>query len=227
MTCETWPIVWPKNVVPDVPEPILEAAKAAAQSLIWSRTGRRLGTCEVTETYQIDRGCYRPLHGPLRSLRFEQWWRGGEALMLGAQPVVSVAEVRIDGALVASSGYWLDGGIISLRENAWHGEVTVTYTWGVPIGGTPIAGSVGLAMGEAALEYCQPSLGGHCRLPANVSSITRQNVTTNFQSGAELADAGLTGLTFVDALINACNPGKLQARSRVFYPGMPTAMRTA
>lgn len=220
MTCEEWPILWPKNVVPDLPPVIIDAAKAAAQSFIWSHTGRRLGACEVTEVYALTQGCDRlvcPMPGshgwPTGLLAYSP-----TGLLLEHSPVTAVAEVQLDGTPL-SAGLWsVSSDMIWLRGQAWPtgSTVTVTYTYGLLINGSPLEGLVALAMGEAALDFCQPSLGGKCKLLARPSSINRQGVGKTFDKTADE-----TGLHMVDALIAAVNPSKLKARPMLFSPDLP------
>lgn len=230
MSCETWPIIWPKNVVPDLDQALLDAAIAAAESLIWSRTGRRLGVCTVTEEYWTSGdGCCFPVPGR----RGYPTMRGSltRGLRLHWQPVQEVTQLKLAGAVVASSQYRLAQGAVYLTDGSWPSStaaapgIEVAYSWGIPVNGTGIEMAVALAMGEAAFEYLQPSLGGQCRLPSNVSSITRQNVTVNFTAAADIPK-GLTGLPLVDALINTVNPNRLMERSKVFIPEMPIVARS-
>jgi len=145
-------------------------------------------------------------------------------------PVAGIAEVRINNVIVDPATYRVDeqtwlvrqGGQVwpvaqNLDEPATSTTDTfvVTYARGVEV---PPAGRV--AAGTLACEFLKSCTGGQCRLPARVSSLTRQGVS--FQAAdATIAD-GFTGINEVDNWVFAVNPNKLKARPGVWSPDLPT-----
>lgn len=224
MTCEAWPILWPSTTPAGATEPEKDAAAAAARFLLWARTGRRLGLCTVSETYVPATSCcipdmYAYVHGFACASCCGIW--------LAQQPVASIDAVTVDGLLLDVSAYQLDGARLLSVGGCWGStapcpQVTIEYTWGVPITAeSALYGLVQLAMGEVAVELLQP--GDACRLPSRLTSIARQGVTRTFDPNT---DEGLLGLPVADQLILSVNPGKKRSRSRVYAAqGMPRRVR--
>lgn len=234
MTCEVWPIVWPCEEPPGSPEQ-QDAAISAAQSLLWSRTGRRLGVCATQEAYISAGGgydCGRPYMTDDRL-----WHNGGIsgpsgrscAIWLEHTPVVGVDAVTISGDLVDPSTYRMEGSKLVRRGQCWPvttGEwqipITIDYRWGVPIDVTsPMWGMVAAAMGEVAFEIATALCGGECRLPSRAITVTRFGQTVQLQDPQQTIDNRLLGLELADQLILTVNPARRQTRSRVYSPDMP------
>lgn len=230
MTCTAWPVVWPCNPAAGTEEQVA-AALGAAQDILWSRTGRRLGTCEVTESYRLAASgqCGRPyMTDDL------VWHNGGRdgaccAIHLVNQPVQSITSVTVQGQLVPDTGYRLADGVLMRVGACWPTvgacdppPVTVTYVWGVSISepGDTWHHLAAAAMGEVANELVTAMCGGPCRLPSRAVSVTRAGVTTQLGAPAEWAKERLLGLPLADALILAVNPSRLMQRSRVYSPDM-------
>lgn len=73
------------------------------------------------------------------------------------------------------------------------------------------------AAGVLAMEFAKACTGGKCRLPANVTSVSRQGVS--YEVAAGTFPEGTTGIREVDAWIGLWNPeGRRQATS-VWWPG--------
>jgi hypothetical protein len=141
-------------------------------------------------------------------------------------PVSSVTSVKVDGILVPPSAYRVDdhrelvrtdGGTcwprcqnLSLPGTA-AGTFEVSYLRGTPV---PAGGLA--AAGVYACEVLKACIGGPCRLPARVQTISREGVTIAVQDTLDFLDKGLTGIPEVDAWIRAVNPGRLQAYSQVY-----------
>jgi hypothetical protein len=178
------------------------------------------------------------------------WWRarGSESrcgcgpeseIRLAGYPVLSVEEVKIDGAAVAPSEYRLDRNRILLRLDdpgppvvyrRWPacqnitlpdtepGTFSVTYTWG---GDPPPMGAVAAA--QVARQFwiaCNPAA-GECQLPANVTKIVRQGTTIErVTTIAGLWWSGSTGLPAVDAFLAAVNPYRARRRSMIWSPDL-------
>lgn len=142
-------------------------------------------------------------------------------------PVNSIIEVVQDGVVVPPASYrvdnnkWLvrtDGECwptqADLNVNGGTGFFEVTY-----VRGEPIPASVLNAAGTLACEYAKACTGaGTCRLPATVQSIARQGISVQFLDFDMLVLRGMTGITEVDAIIQAYNPYALKSRLRVWSP---------
>lgn len=220
MTCEAWPIVWPCDIEGELPE-LVAKAKAAAQSELWARTGRRYGRCTVTEQY-------RPV--PSASC----WWgppavaRGGTccAIPLLHTPVRKVTSVTVFGAVLDPSGYYQRHGRLVRVGACWSqvdecdaNPIEVTYEWGYDP--PPLAE---LAMGEVAAEFLQGFKTGKCRLPRGLIAVTRQGVSAQGRPAPEVNTSGSVGpigLPIADALIGTVNPFRRAAPSRVYSPDLP------
>lgn len=231
MTCESWPIVWPCDPPGGYNDEQYAAAVQGAQQLLWSKTGRRLGVCDVTEEYSITASgvCGMPYLGD------DLVWRNRGAgaaccqISLMSQPVQVVDEVRVDGQVIDPSGYRLIGSRLQRLGACWPADdgcgaprVQVRYRWGVPVSGA-MWGLVAPAMGEVAAEFLAAICGGTCKLPSRAVSITRQGVT--IELGGAPDSPGLLGLPLADMLIGATNPTGRQARSRVYSPDMARGNR--
>lgn len=221
MTCDAWPVVWtcdkPEGLTPEQEQ----AALDAAQLLLWSRTGRRLGVCDSTETFQPFGECVMPRPTPGSAFGLSS--RGGEVFLTNT-PVVQVVEVKVDGVVVPANRYRVEGTRLTPLAGAWSTAtpVVVTYRHGVPIEGW-LAGLVAMAVGEVAGELANGMCGGACKLPSRMVSISRQGVTVEMGTADDYVKAGLLGLPLADQLITTVNPHKRQSASRVYSPDMPVA----
>lgn len=82
------------------------------------------------------------------------------------------------------------------------------------------------AAGMLAAEYYKSCQGKECRLPANITGITRQGVS--FQVAADAFGQGLSGIREVDDIVAIYNPFRLQVPPRVMSPSTRRSrMRTA
>lgn len=249
MTCEPWPIVWSCDDNEGSPEQ-RDAAESAARTILWSRTGRRLGLCTAQEAYRPAGGaltCGRPYMTDDRL-----WHNGGRsgaescAIDLVSAPVVAIEWVKVFGVLVDPSTYRLERNQLVARGTCWPyvtpdvgASVEVRYRWGVPltapvaadpdalppvdaVEGSPLWGLVAAAMGEVAGELLKGMCGGECRLPNSAVSVTRMGVTVQRATPSETAQAMLLGLEIADQLIMSVNPHRKQQRSRVYSPDMAT-----
>lgn len=158
---------------------------------------------------------------------------------LSGYPVWAIDEVLIDGEVVDPDGYRLDEWqyLTRVRTDAdeqqvfWPGcqamdlpatqpgTFQVTYRCGVS---PPPLGAAAAAQLAAQLYFAIPG-NGECQLPQGATKITRQNVTIERSLFAnwgrnEKTGAWTTGLTLVDAFLNAYNPAGLLRRPAVYSP---------
>lgn len=143
------------------------------------------------------------------------------------RPVTRVVEVKVDGEVVPPENYFLSGG----NMLAWRGTGPCPFkasqdlslpdtepgTYSIKYLNTHPVDSVGAcAAGILAMEYAKAAKGQKCRLPNNVTAVTRQGITMELAAGS--FPDGLTGIREVDAFIALWNPGGLSASPRVWSP---------
>jgi hypothetical protein len=148
-------------------------------------------------------------------------------------PVGGPMEVKIDGAVLDRSAYRVDNGNRLVRQDgeSWPlcqdmslpaGEVG---TWTVSYyRGTGPNSLLDYAAGVLAWEFYQACSGNDCRLPAGVTSVTRQGVS--FQMSTGLFQEGFTGIREVDAVIGLYNPHGLKAPPHISSPDVRTGRIT-
>jgi hypothetical protein len=147
------------------------------------------------------------------------------SIALLPSPVASIVQVKLNGEVLAVSGYRVDnyrelvrlGGaswpicqdltLADTEDNTW----SVTYQVGEEV---PTIGR--LAVGELACLIMQACLGQACAIPYNATTVTRQGITIDFPSIYELLDRKLLGLYNADLFIATYNPHGLTARPRVY-----------
>lgn len=216
-----------------------------ASLLLWSATGRRFGLCEITVRpcgrrtdnsslwgyIQGDGGGFYPYldnSGTWRNCacsggcscrpRCEVWLPG---------PVDSITSVTQDGVTVDPAAYrvdnrsWLvrtDGGCwpeyadLSTDTNRFE----VTYQRGEPVPAVLID-----AAETVACEFAKALTSQDCRLPARITSLTRQGVQMSALDTDSLTRRGFIGIPEVDQVIFAFNPFGLRSRPRVITPDLP------
>lgn len=134
------------------------------------------------------------------------------------RPVGSIASVSIDGVLLAPSAYRLedarlrriDGSVWPTTQNfdavTGTGVFEVSYYQGQRPGAL-----FSWAVGQLAAEFYLAMVetkGKRCRLPDNVTAVTRQGVT--YQVNAGLFADGVTGIREIDAVLRHYNPNALK-----------------
>lgn len=148
-------------------------------------------------------------------------------------PVAQIVQVRIDGEVIPPSSYRLDTAqgryqLVRTDEGCWPtcqdfdaagddvGGFEVTYTIG-----RAVPGSVLIGTGMLACEIAKNIAGGPCKLPRQLSSLTRQGV--DLEVVADVAETGVfrTGIVEVDNLITLLNPGRRQGPMVVISPDAP------
>jgi hypothetical protein len=150
-------------------------------------------------------------------------------------PVGRVDTVKVDGIDIDPLDYRVDGNRLvwtGISDCPWPvcqnlalpdteaGTFSVTY-----LNAWPVDTLGAYACGVMAYEYAQACIGNKCRLPANVTSLTRQGVSMEIETGA--FPGGFTGIREVDAFIAIWNPDGLRQNTRVWSPDIrsPRVMR--
>lgn len=153
-----------------------------------------------------------------------------EAILPG--PVGRILEVKLDGAVLTPGSYRVDnqhrlvrtdGGCWPVCQDLGHDDedvgLWVTYYRGAAPNPLTL-----YAAGVLAAEYYLACTGNDCRLPAGVTSVSRQGVS--FQVATGLFQNGFTGIREVDAIIGLYNPNGLTAPPSVSSPDMRGARIT-
>lgn len=146
-------------------------------------------------------------------------------------PVASVNEVLVDGLVVPSSAYRVDvknGAYLLIRLDGTCWPTCQNFTAAEDAAGAfAVTYEIGRALPEAlaiatailACEYATFLTTGQCRLPAKMTSLTRQGVQVEVEPPAP--EDGLTGIPQVDAIVAALNPGRLQRPPVVLSLDLP------
>jgi hypothetical protein len=142
-------------------------------------------------------------------------------------PVGRVDEVKVDGAVIPASDYRIDSNNVlwtgtgecpfpvcqdmSLPDTEV-GTFSVTY-----LNAWPVDSLGAYAAGIMAMEFAKACIGSNkCRLPAGVTSISRQGISIEIAAGS--FPSGFTGIREVDAYIALYNPQPLRQAPQVWSP---------
>lgn len=232
-----------------LPTEVRDVSRSLAAQTIRMLTGYSVGGCPVlvrpcTEQHLRRLGFYQPGFLNPYINAYGQWVNGCgcrtscsctdlPAAYLG-QPVGEVQEVKVDGVVLDPSAYALSEGRLLRRDgDSWPlcqdmslpdtevGTFSVSLLRGAPVDG------LGARMaGVLACEYAKALQGSKsCRLPKNVTAITRQGITMELDNG--LFPGGLTGIREVDVYLRLHNPYGLRRPSAVWSPDVvkPTRLR--
>lgn len=222
-------------------------ATSYATLVLWAATGRQYGLCEVTVRPCGRRSEHSSLWGYVWDTAAAGWypyldgtgtWRNCSCGMGGCAcgprcevwlpgPVQAVTEVIQDGLVVDPASYKVDDRhwLVRIDGGCWpeHADLStdtdrfqVTYQRGTPVP-VPLVG----AAETLACEFAKSFKNQDCRLPARLSSLTRQGVTVTALDTDSLIRRNFTGIPEVDQVIFALNPHGLFSRPRVISPDMP------
>lgn len=157
-------------------------------------------------------------------------------------PVVSVDQVKVDGAVLDSSLYRVDDERWLVRlpdpsgsnpgwprcqrmdradteDDTW----SITYQHGLAPPDMGVRAAAKLAC-ELALA-CDPTTASECQLPERVTTIVRQGVTLTLLDPQDFLNDGRTGVYEVDLFLRTVNPHKLQRSATVWSPDIPKTTR--
>ncbi|HOY81252.1 MAG TPA: hypothetical protein PLB92_03860 [Rhodoglobus sp.] len=136
-------------------------------------------------------------------------------------PIISIVELRIDGAVVPTSEYWLSGTkLVPLRDGEFWPrpaqDMNLAYdavgTWSIKlmIGRVPpellLIAAAELACNVASMCYGKP-----CDVPQNAVSVTRDGVTIRL-------DTGFNAIQSVKMALDAFGCKAKTRRSRIVDP---------
>jgi hypothetical protein len=146
-------------------------------------------------------------------------------------PVSSVSRVVVDGALFTDWALYDTATLVRTDGEPWPrcqnlganlsdaGTWAVEYVRGLPV---PVGGE--RAAGILACELAKACTGQKCRIPANVTEVTRDGVSYTFDPTVYY-QSGLTGIPEVDLWLNAVNPGHNRRPSGIYSPQTITSDR--
>lgn len=141
--------------------------------------------------------------------------------------IAAILEVNIDGYRHDPRLFRVDDGNRLVRQDGccfpscqdmgapygYYGTFGIRYVPGI----RPRAAGL-WAVGVLASEFAKACVGGKCRLPTAVTSISRQGINMEITQG--MFQDG-TGIREVDAFIHSVNPGKRRVQAKVFSPDVP------
>jgi hypothetical protein len=144
-----------------------------------------------------------------------------------AAPVGPVSWVKVDGSVVLPTDYRVDGDRLvwvgdgdcpwpTCQDMTADDDKPNTFAVKYLNAHAPDA-LAAYAAGVLAMEFAKACTGGKCRLPANVTSISRQGVS--YEVAAGTFPEGTTGIREVDAWIGLWNPDGRRQASQVWWPG--------
>lgn len=143
-------------------------------------------------------------------------------IRLRGRPVTSVIEVYVAGRKLNPNEYLLlDHSVLGFltQDVCCAGCVTVRYRYG---GNIPAAGKwAAVKLADELVESLDPD--GDCKLPARVTSVSRQGVSWTLLDQQDFLSDGRTGIYEVDLFLSTVNPGKAVRPARVFSVDRPRA----
>jgi hypothetical protein len=223
-------------------EEVQARATALATSTLRRLSGYRVGGCPIT-VRPCTQGCWSSLFatggwGPTQ-LADGTWVNTCGCTtdcscttlceVVLAAPVGPISWVKVDGIDIDPLDYRIDNGNrltwIGVGECPWPScqemalPDTELGTFAVRYLNAHAPDSMAAwAAGTLAMEFAKACMGGKCRLPASVTSVTRQGVSFEITTGT--FPDGVTGIREVDAWIGLWRPeGSPTRTSTVWYPG--------
>lgn len=226
-----------------VSDDTIEAACDDASGILYGLSGRQFpGECTSTvRPLGYSYGCCHTsglLHGHVPLDSWTAATNGGTCgdggLDLGLYPIRSITSVKVNGQVVPSGQYRVDGqrwlvrpGVIywpadqrlDLPDTA-DGTFSVTATHGAD---PPAAGVSAASLLAAELSKARSALPN--QLPRRVTNLTRQGVSMTVVDPQSYLKDGFLGLWEVDAFITTYNPGRQRAKPVVYSPDLPRRRR--
>lgn len=240
----TWPIdrtgfpALPDANAPEYPRKLAEERAAAqlAVSIMHALSGRQFGL--IDQTARPCRVGGRDLSWGGRAtvpVYYGSGWitelcgcpgacqRSGPNMAHLPGPVHDVTEVKINGVVLPSVVWTVEGNVIYRRDAPWPSQnlnrpLGDVGTWGVTYRkGIAVPDGVDQLTGILAKEFLtavteDPS---RCRLPRTVTTVSRQGVTYRAYDPAAIYASGKTGLAEIDMWLAAINPNALAAAPTV------------
>lgn len=238
-----WPVDWscmPADDFAALDPLVIARAEALATSALRRLSGNLLGACAQT-VRPITRRCFADNVGydgrwltPYVNA-VGSWVNGcgcyddcmclrlSEVRLPG--PIGRIDTILIDGTTFPESAYRVDNGnrVVRTDGGVWPtaqdmslsivdiGSFAITY-----IQGAVVDGMASFMAGLLAKEFAYACMGESCALPTSVSTIVRNGVTMNFDTGA--FPGNRTGIMAVDAWLAVWNPYGVTTPAAVYVP---------
>lgn len=248
--CQPWDPIWTCKL-DDLSPAVTGSALAVATELLWVRSGRRFGVCEVVLRPCRD-GCaggqtvdgWWQWDGQPRPRFYKGVWTNvtcgsctsGCSCSVVSEvtlpsPVADIVEVRIDGVVLDPAAYRVDDyrKLVRVDGGEWPDcndlsrDDGAAGTWSVTAEiGEEVPHAGRLAVGELAVEIGKAiACDSTCALPSSLQSLSRAGVNLNFIDPNTVYDGGRLGLRFCDLFLSTYNPGNLADDSRVHRIDQP------
>ena len=230
-----WPILWPGDDPPEGSDPyMVERAEMFAGQTLRMLTLNRVGGMPIT-VMPCARTCASPRFSTtmffhpvlLESGAYANCFCGrgcrcsSAPSVLLTGPVGRIDEVQVKGEILPNTAYHVEDGnkLVRLDGKGWPAcagpDFTVTYLNGHEV--DDLGQYIG---GLLALEYLNAMTSSKkCRLPANVTTVTRQGISMELSTG--MFPDGTTGIKEVDAYLMQWNPYGMRTRPQVYSPDIP------
>jgi hypothetical protein len=231
------------------PPEVQGRAHALAATTLRRLSGYRVGGCPITVRPCI-RGCLNSALLAERGWGPSQLADGSWVNSCGCQtdcsctalcevrlaaPVGPITWVKVDGVVVPPEDYRVDGDRLvwtGSGECPWPicqdlaSDDTEVGTFAVRYLNAHAPDALAAyAAGVLAMEFAKACTGGKCRLPANVTSVSRQGVSYEMTAGS--FPSGRTGIREIDAWLGLWNPEGMRQASTVWWPGKRDPRRVA
>jgi hypothetical protein len=253
--CLAWDPIWCCDLTSDGAAALTGTAVMAATEILYNRSAQQFGLCEFTvrpcrancNDFAGWAGGWGLGGGGFWSGGFSSWPQpaliGGNwyNLTCGScsgtcsctpiseaylpSPVASITQVKLNGEVLAASGYRVDDyrKLVRLGGFTWPECQDLTLadtednTWSVTLQVGQEVPTIGrMAVGELACMIMSSCLGEACAIPFNATSVTRQGLTIDFPTIYDLLDRKLLGLWACDLFVSTYNPRGLTTRPQVY-----------
>lgn len=215
------------------------ASEDMAIDILYKLSGQQFGTCDAVARPCPERGSqirfvgmqpwepFVPVYWGGAWLNLTCGCAGSSCAVTGPRvvhlpgPVQSVESVHIGDELLAPSGYVLEGDVLYRIEGTWPGQdmgkpLGENGTWSVEYTkGYPPPAATAMLVALLAKEFVLACTDQKCRLPRNVTNVTRNGVSYQVYDPAKIFHAGKTGLAEIDLWLSATNPHVLQSAPSV------------
>jgi hypothetical protein len=227
-----WPILWPGGEPPEGADPdMVTRAEILAGQTLRMLTLNRVGGEPIT-VMPCARTCRKPRFNTtlffhpvlLESGAYANCFCGSDCscscapTVLLTGPVGRIDEVKVNGVVLPEDAYHVEDGnqLVRLDGEGWPAcsgtNFTVTYLNGHEV--DALGEYVG---GLLAVEYLLAMTSSKkCRLPANVTTVTRQGISMELSTG--MFPDGTTGIKEVDTYVWQWNPYGMKTRPEVYSP---------
>lgn len=243
MPCQNWPPIWCVAIPTGGPLTTGFALQAATE-VLWARSGRQFGECEVTlrpcrrTCFNGDVSGWNDLTGarwPFPTLVGGSWFNlacGGcgdtcacatlEEAML-PWPVSTITEIKVNGSVLTADKYRVDDHekLLRLDGGSWplcndlRKDDTQPGTWSVKAKyGVQVPTLGQLAVGQLAVEFMKA-----CAPGGSASCVLPANVQQLVRQGVTISFGdvleGPLNLYYPDLFVGTFNPSRLQSRAGV------------